>query len=161
MQDLVRRPVADRIKFVRDKLRRALDLKQKESGIYEEVSLESGLAVLVRFFEVLQRVEADLGKYLLCSLELNMRATAGGEHSGRYLTCRVAFRGEDFRERFASLRQAVDEECKREGSPFQEIDSRSGGDIRFKDGAEKGVMGSYYDLKIHVKGSFPPFAIGP
>jgi hypothetical protein len=161
MQDLVRLPVAQRIKFVRDKLRRALELKQKESGIYEEVSLESGLAVLVRFFEVLQSVEADLGKYLLCTLELNMRAVAGGDTSGRHLSCRFAFRGENFRERFAILRQAIEEECKREGSPFHQLEQRVGTDILFKDGAEKGVTGAYFDLKVHIHRTFPPIAFGP
>ncbi|MGE3173941.1 MAG: hypothetical protein AB7O97_15050 [Planctomycetota bacterium] len=159
LQDLAAMPVPDRIKFVRDRLRRALDLKQKESGIYEEVSIESGLAVLVRFFEVLQRAESSMGKYLLCSLDLNMRATPSGSTSGRFLQCRFAFRGDDFRVRFAALRQEIENECQRPDSPFQEIDTRVGGDRPFKDGAEKGIGGAYYDIKIHIKESFDPFTI--
>src|SRR5262245_1036752 len=129
MQDLLALPVPDRIKFVRDKLRRALDLKQKESGIYEEVALESGLAVLVRFFEVLQKAEGSLGKYMLATLELNMTSTPGSGHSGRWLQCRFAIRGDGFRERYSALRSAIEEECQRPGSPFEAIDdTRGGGD---------------------------------
>ncbi len=159
-QDLLAMPVEDRIRFVRDKTRRALELKQKESGIYEEVSLESGLAVLVRYFEVLKRAEPNMGKYLLASLDLNMRSSSGGGHSGRFLQCRFAFRGDDFRERFAALRTVIEEECGRPGSPFEAIDERVGGDVPFRDGAVKGVTGAYYDLKIHIRESFAPFGVG-
>lgn len=160
LAEVQQKPVAERIKFVRDRLRRALELKQKESGIFEEVTLESGLAVVERFFEVLSKTEPNLGRYLLCSLDLSMRAAPSRDISGRYLQCRFAFRGEDFRERFAALKQAVEEECKREDSPFQKIEESIGGDIPFRDGQEKGVTGSYYDLKIHVRESFQPFGVG-
>ncbi len=158
--EVQQRPVHERVKLVRDKLRRALELKQKESGIYEEVSLESGLAVVERFFEVLGRAEPSLGRYLLCSLDLSMRSSPSKDVSGRYLQCRFAFRGEDFRERFAAVKQAVEEECKRDDSPFQKIEESIGGDLPFRDGNEKGVTGSYYDLKIHVRDSFAPFGVG-
>src|SRR5262245_21559900 len=129
MQDLLALSVPERIKFVRDKLRRALDLKQKESGIYEEVALESGLATIVRFFEVLQKAEGSLGKYMLATLELNMRSMSGSGHSGRWLQCRFAIRGDGFRERYSALRSAIEEECQRPGSPFEAIDdTRGGGD---------------------------------
>jgi Tfp pilus assembly PilM family ATPase len=160
LQDLLALPVADRIRFVRDKLRRALDLKQKESGIYEEVSLESGLAVLERFFEVLKRAEPGMGKYLLCSLDLSMRATPSTDVSGRYLQCKFAFRNDSFRECFAALRQAIEQECERPDSPFQKIDERSGEGGSFADYADKQVNGAYYTLKIHIKESFAPFGVG-
>jgi Tfp pilus assembly PilM family ATPase len=160
LADVMAKPVAERIKFIRDRLRRALELKQKESGIYEEVSLESGLAVMERFLEVLHKNEGALGKYLLCTMELSMRATPGRDVSGRYLQCRFAFRGDDFRDRNAALRQMFDDECKREDSPFQKVEESIGGDLPFRDGAEKGVSGSYYDLKLHVRESFQPFGVG-
>ncbi|MEQ1631644.1 MAG: pilus assembly protein PilM [Planctomycetota bacterium] len=159
LAEIQARPVHERVKLVRDKLRRALELKQKESGIYEEVSLESGLAVMERFFEVLGRAEPSLGRYLLCSLDLSMRSAPSRDVSGRYLQVRFAFRGDDFRERFAAVKQAVEEECKREDSPFHKIEESIGGDLPFRDGAEKGVTGSYYDLKIHVRDSFAPFGV--
>jgi len=160
LADVMAKPVAERIKFIRDRLRRALELKQKESGIYEEVSLESGLAVMERFFEVLHKSEGALGKYLLCTLELSMRATPGRDVSGRFLQCRFAFRGDDFRDRNAALRQMFDDECKNPDSPFQKVEESIGGDLPFRDGAEKGVSGSYYDLKLHVRESFQPFGVG-
>jgi hypothetical protein len=53
-----------------------------------------------------------------------------------------------------------DDECKREDSPFQKVEESIGGDLPFRDGAEKGVSGSYYDLKLHVRESFQPFGVG-
>lgn len=160
LAEVQQRPVAERIRFVRDRLRRALELKQKESGIFEEVTLESGLAVIERFFEVLSKAEPNLGRYLLCSLDLSMRSAPNKDTSGRYLQCRFAFRGDDFRERFAAVKQAVEEECQRPDSPFQKIEDSIGGDMPFRDGRDKGVTGSYYDLKIHVRESFQPFGVG-
>lgn len=158
--DVQAKPVHERAKFVRDRLRRALETKQKESGIYEEVSLESGLAVVERFFEVLHKNEGALGKYLMCSLDLSMRASPSRDVSGRFVLARFAFRGDDFRERNAALRQMFEDECKREDSPFQKLEESIGGDLPFRDGAEKGVAGSYYDLKIHVREAFAPFGVG-
>lgn len=158
--DVQAKPVHERAKFVRDRLRRALETKQKESGIYEDVSLESGLAVIERFFEVLHKNEGALGKYLMCSLELSMRASPSRDVSGRFVLARFAFRGDDFRERNAALRQMFEDECKRGDSPFQKLEESIGGDLPFRDGAEKGVAGSYYDLKIHVREAFAPFGVG-
>ncbi len=160
LADLQQKPVAERVKFIRDRLRRALDQKQKESGIYEEVSLESGLAVMERFFGVLSKAEPSLGRYLLCTLDLSMRSAPGRDTSGRYLQCRIAFRGDDFRERFAALRQAVEEECQRDDSPFERIEESIGGDMPFRDGAEKGISGAYFDLKVHIRESFAAFGVG-
>lgn len=159
--DINATPVEGRIVLVRDKLRKAVDAKQTESGIYEDVSLESGLAVIERFFDVLHKNEGALGRYLMCSLELQMKVTSPGRSEcGRFVQCKFAFRGDDFRERNASLRQMFEDECKRPDSPFQSVEESIGGDIPFKDGAEKGVSGSYYDFKVHVRESFDPFQIG-
>jgi Tfp pilus assembly PilM family ATPase len=159
--DLAACPVEDRIALVRNKLRKAVDVKQTESGIYEDVSLESGLAVLERFFDVLHKNEGLLGRYLMCSIDLQMKVTTPGRaECGRYVQCRFAFRGDDFRSRNASLRQIFEDECKNPGSPFQSVEASIGSDIPFKDGAEKGVTGSYYDFKVHVRESFDPFQVG-
>lgn len=159
--DLVASPVEDRILIVRNKLAKAVDVKQADSGIYEDVSLESGLAVIERFFEVLHKNEGALGRYLLCSMELQMKVTSPGRpECGRFVQGRFAFRGEDFRERNAALRQMFVDESKRPDSPFISVEDSIGGDIPFKDGAEKGISGSYYDFKVHVRESFDPFQIG-
>ena len=89
-----------------------------------------------------------------------MRASPSRDVSGRFVLVRFAFRGDDFRERNAALRQMFEDECKREDSPFQKLEESIGGDLPFRDGAEKGVAGSYYDLKIHVRESFAPFGVG-
>ncbi|MCA8968099.1 MAG: hypothetical protein KDC48_24670, partial [Planctomycetes bacterium] len=46
--DVVAAPVQDRVRIVRDRLRDIVNEKQKATGVYEDVSIESGLAVLVR-----------------------------------------------------------------------------------------------------------------
>ena len=85
--------VHKRIAIVRDRLKAVADQKQKESGIYEDVSLESGLAVLVRLSEILISVEPELKPYLVTKLDLQMKAPK------RNLELVIAFRGEDFREK--------------------------------------------------------------
>lgn len=110
--DLVALPVQKRVLFVRDKLAKIAEQKQKESGIYEDVSLESGLAVLVRLSEVLKSIEPQLGRYLMMKLDLNMKAPS------RSLEVVVAFRGDDFRDRVGVLEQAIEAEYDKADSPF-------------------------------------------
>jgi Tfp pilus assembly PilM family ATPase len=149
--DLDGMPVQKRVLFVRDKLAKIAEQKQKESGIYEDVSLESGLAVLVRFAQVLNGIEPQLGRYLMMRLDLNMKAP------NRSLEFVVAFRGDDFREKAAVLEQAFDAECEKGDSPFAKStgrDSKSKEDL-FK--PDPSVRGAYYTIKIGVKPVFEPF----
>jgi hypothetical protein len=156
LQDLVKESVADRLRFVRDKLARVLDRKQQESGIYEDVKLESGLAVLLRFMDVLELGKAEIGKMLLCSLALDMRAEGPGDKSGRSLTINVAFRGDDFRERHAALKGTLEAECKRPESPFLLVEERRSERL-FADSDQTGVKGAYFELILVIKDSFEPF----
>jgi hypothetical protein len=55
------------------------------------------------------------------------------------------------------LRAAIDEECRRPDSPFEKFDERSYREHRFSDSAESGIEGAYFDMKILVKDTFPPF----
>jgi hypothetical protein len=153
LAELAAAPVHKRLQIVRDRLRLVADQKQKESGVYEDVSLESGLAVLVRFSEMLRSVESQLGRYLVLKIDLSMKAP------NRRLEFTVAFRGEDFRDRLNVLQQAIDAEYGKSDSPFEKPKSRdeSAKEERFRDADESGVTGAYYKIVMRVKDVFEPF----
>ena len=147
-------PVHARVGIVRRKLREVAKQKQKESGVYEDVSLESGLSVLVRWAEMLKGVEGQLGRYLVSSIDLDMGA------SKPHLTFTVAFRGEDFRSRMAVLQRAITLESGKPDSPFLPPDNPTPPETMFKPdkNAAQGVQeGAYYDFKMPIKSSFEPF----
>lgn len=140
-----------RLQMVRDRLKKIVEESQKASGIYEDLAVESGLAVLVRFAELLKARENELGRLLIVDFKLNMPVR------NRSLEFTVAFRGSDFRAKQSILRAAIDEECRRPDSPFEKFDERSYREHRFSDSAESGVEGAYFDMKVLVKDSFAPF----
>jgi Tfp pilus assembly PilM family ATPase len=153
--DLAALPVQDRVRFVRDKLRLVADQKQKQSGVYEDVSVESGLAVLVRWAEIMKELEPSLGRFLVTKIDLNMAAP------NRRLTFTIAFRGDDFRSRREALKVALDAELTKDDSPFEKPDPRKGGESekveQFRDTAESGVAGAYYTISLEVKDAFQAF----
>ena len=158
LRDLAVTPVANRVKFFHDKLSKYLIAQQQASGVYEDLSLDSGLAVLVRFFEVVKRAEDQgLGKYLICKYDITMKVTGSGDKSGRALNFTISFRGEDFRERESRLRDAFEAECNQPDSPFLKYDTLATKETLFSDTAETGVKGAYFDVKVIVRESFSPF----
>ncbi|MEO6594156.1 MAG: pilus assembly protein PilM [Planctomycetota bacterium] len=151
--ELIETPEAKRIQLVKDKLSLVADQKQKESGVYEDVSLESGFAVLVRWAGLLKSVEPQLKRYLVTRIDLTMKGN-------RKLDFQVAFRGEDFRERESALVQAIEAEYNKPDSPFERPAARSAGtpEELFKDtGGDSGVIGAYYKFSMPIKGAFEPF----
>jgi Tfp pilus assembly PilM family ATPase len=153
LAELDAKPVHQRLQIVRDRLKSVADAKQKESGIYEDVSIESGLAVLVRWAELIRATEPQLGKFVVTKIDLNMKPP------NRRLEFTIAFRGEEFRSRRESLRNAIDEEIKRPDSPF-EVSAKAEQEkpaALFANSAETGVTGAYYTITMHVKDVFAPF----
>ncbi|MCC7398495.1 MAG: pilus assembly protein PilM [Planctomycetes bacterium] len=142
-------PVARRVQIVRDQLKKVADQKQEDSGVYEDVSLESGLAVMVRFSEVLRSCDAELGRYLLPKISLQM---AGRSPT---LDFTVAFREEGFRSRQTALQRAFERDIGKPDSPFAEV--KSAKEDPFKDVNSGGSPGAYYTFSIGLKDSFPPF----
>ena len=151
--ELVETDVHRRIMLVRDRLKSVADQKQKDSGVYEDISLESGLAVLVRLSEILISVESELKGYLVTRLDLNMEAP------NRKLEMTVAFRGDDFRNKLSVLRGAIDADCGKPDSPFEPLHRNDDGakEELFRDTAESGVSGAYFKVMIRIKDSFKPF----
>lgn len=147
-------PVHERIKLVRDRLRKAVEVKQEQSGIYDDVKLESGFAVLVRWAEMLKRVEPELGRYLVLKVELNMDTKI------RYLEFRIAFRGPDFRDRLGAIDRAMEAEYAMPDSPFVKLKDARANDELFTDSATSGVQGAFYKFRMGIKPVFDPFGPG-
>ncbi len=155
--ELLETPVHKRIALMRGKLKLVADQKQKESGIYEDVSLESGYAVLVRFAEVMQRIEKQIGRYLLTKLALNMKGP------NRTLMFNIVFRGSDFRARKGILESEFNAEFQRPDSPFEEPTNRRQDAYKetlFRDTNETGVEGAYFTVTLRIKEQFDPFGLG-
>jgi Tfp pilus assembly PilM family ATPase len=143
-----------RIQLVRDKLRAVANQKQKESGVYEDVSIESGLAVLVRWAEMMKGSESQLGRFLVTKIDLSMKGP------NRRLEFTVAFRGDDFRSRRDTLQAAIEAELKRPDTPFEvRKGEAAANETPFKDpkDAQSGIPGAYYKVVMQIKDVFPPF----
>ncbi len=151
LADVVAAPVHERVGIVRRQMREVARQKQKETGVYEDVSIESGLSVLVRWAEMLKGIEPQLGRYLVPSLELSMKPKS------RKLQFRVAFRGEDFRSRMSILQSAIAKEVARPDSPFTQSKEPTPPERLFADRSETGVTGAYFEFTIPIKDSFQPF----
>lgn len=153
--ELKRTPVANRVRLIRDKLRTVAAQKQKASGVYEDVALESGLAVLVRWSEVLKSIEPELGRYLVASLDLDMK--------GRKLTFSMALRGDDFRARQSGVERAFQLEIDKPDSPFRrpEVAGQesqfAGTATPFTDYKDRQVAGAHIVFVLDIKESFQPF----
>ena len=125
--------------------------KQKESGIYEDVSLESGLAVLVRWAELMRAVEPSLKGMLIMKIDLNMKSP------NRRLDFRVAFRGNDFRDKWALLQRAIEADMEKPDSPFEKQKRAEAGNDEKLFSDNDVVPGAYYDFSLRVKDTFEPF----
>lgn len=144
-------PVSRRVRIVRDKLKKVAEQKQKESGVYEDVVLESGLAVLVRWAEVLKSIEPELGRYLVASIDLDMKT--------RKLVFAAAFRGEDFRARKSIVERAFAVDMGKPDSPFTAPaqGAFTGVETPFADYSEKNIAGAHVMFTLEIKEVFQPF----
>ena len=155
VEELAEAPVHRRLRIIRDKLKKVAKDKQKESGVYDDISLESGLAVLVRWAEVMKSIEPELGRYLVGDLNLNMNSGS----KGGSLKFIVAFRGDDFRLRKSVIESAFKREWGKPDSPFMEPEKvgSTAPEKGFSDIEEKGIPGAYYTFTIRIRPSFQPF----
>jgi len=107
--------------------------------------------VLVRWAEVMKSIEPELGRYLVPSLDLDMKA-------GK-LVFTAAFRGDEFRSRKSTVESAFKREWGKPDSPFMEPKQKSATapEVPFRDIAEKGISGAYFTFTIPIRESFAPF----
>jgi type IV pilus assembly protein PilM len=155
LADLDGLPVQDRLRFVRDKLRTVAKAKQSQSGVFEDISVESGLAVLSRWSALMKELEPTLGRFLVTRISLNMKSP------NRQLQFVIAFRGDDFRSRHTALKAALDAELAKPDSPFEPPDPKRpplGKEVeQFRDTANSGVAGAFYTVTLPIKDGFESF----
>lgn len=144
-EDLTRKLVAQetflRLPVIRSELEKHLKEQREQTGVYEDLQLPSGVYVLSYFSNVIKQVEDRLGEFLIAELDLNLQSR------GPYLTFKAAFRGSDFRERFAILQEALSSTFSEETSPFMGF-GRAGGEDVFQDPT---VDGAYFQVKLDIK----------
>ena len=138
-------PEISRLDVVQRHLGNYLDKQREATGVFSDLTLESGFAVLVRWAEVLMRLDEGLGRFMVMDMELNLPFN----RNSRWLKFTIALRGPDFRTKHAALVRAFEDECGRPDSPFLGI-ADQGREILFEGG-------SYYSMEIDVKPTYESF----
>jgi type IV pilus assembly protein PilM len=154
IDELVETPTFERLPVIRKAFLDEFTERQQATGIYEDLTLPSGFAVLARFVELIQEIEKELGGFVVSSIDLDMEQGRGGDGS---LSFTIAFRGEDFRAKDLRVRRALEDEFKKPSSPFKDLGgSGRGGASRgervFTDGA-----GAWFDYRIELRAAIDPF----
>lgn len=137
---------------VREALRRHKQEEEEKTGYYADLSLESGFAVLVRMAEVLDKVGSQLGRYLVTDIELALPP----QKDGRYLKVTLAL-GQDFRTKFAAVKDAFVEDAKQPRSPFLNVAEAIPGDVKLYQQLEAGEEGAYMTVRVNIKPSYDVF----
>jgi hypothetical protein len=154
LDDVRKAPVAERVRLIRNKLSEVAKAKQRESGQFEDLTLESGLAVLVRFAELMKSKESELGRFLIHEINLSI-----GTGQSRTLEFTISFRSDattGFRVRANAMKSAIEAEIARPDSPCFKKLVESHEDL-FTDSDTSGVEGVYYKVRIELRDVIPPF----
>ncbi|MCC6669643.1 MAG: pilus assembly protein PilM [Planctomycetes bacterium] len=143
------RPVFERLAVIRGALQNFLTKRREQMGDYKELRLESGYAVVVRATEILDRMRAELGRFLVAEAELKVPA---GDR-GRYLRLVLALRGDDFRDKYQRIERAFRADAALPDSPFAELGKATDEKI-FKNTDEPGA---YMEIRVELKKEIPVF----
>jgi hypothetical protein len=154
--ELARSPQFTQLARVRQALEKYQRAEQEKTGYYADLSLESGLSVLVRMAEVLQRLESQLGRYLLTEIKLELPP----QTDGRYLELTFALR-DDFRAKHAAIKQAFADDARQNDSPFLRVADDMPGNTKGFMHLEAGEEGAYVTVKVMVKPRFDVFQSVP
>lgn len=144
---VVERDTFERLPVIREALDRHLREQREQTGVYEDLQLPSGAYVLSYFADVVKTVESQLGSFLISEINLNLsstRPTMGFE---------IAIRGDDFRQRFTILQDALRATFAEEGSPFLGFSTSRGAtqeDV-FRNGT-----GAWFTASLDIKEEFEP-----
>jgi type IV pilus assembly protein PilM len=125
--------------------------QREKTGDYQGLKLEPGLAVLARMAAILQRLESQLGRYLVTEVEVELPAN----YKNRYLEFTVALR-EDFRAKYNAIKTAFLEDAKLPDSPFVDFVQSQSGEKSFTD-LEANEEGAYLTLRMTIKPTFTVF----
>lgn len=131
-----------RLPTIRSALEKHLQDQQEQTGVFEDLRLPSGVYVLSYFADVIQRIEKQLGSFLIAELDLNMQPRQPS------LQVKIALRGADFRNRVAMLQDAIRATFEDPNSPFQAFGLAGGEDV-FREGD-----GATVTMKIDLKEEF-------
>jgi type IV pilus assembly protein PilM len=131
-----------RLPAIRSALEKHLQDQQEQTGVFEDLRLPSGVYVLSYFADVIQRIEKQLGSFLIAELDLNMQPRQPS------LQVKIALRGEDFRNRVALLQDALRATFEDPNSPFTAFGLAGGEDV-FREGD-----GATVTMKIDLKEEF-------
>jgi hypothetical protein len=131
-----------RLPAIRSALEKHLQDQQEQTGVFEDLRLPSGVYVLSYFADVIQRIEKQLGSFLIAELDLNMQPRQPS------LQVKIALRGEDFRNRVALLQDALRATFEDPNSPFSAFGLAGGEDV-FREGD-----GATVTMKIDLKEEF-------
>ena len=123
--------------------------RRAETGIYSDISVPSGFAVLARFAQVITGVQERLGSFQVTKVDLSMKQTV---KSPATLKFKVSFRDPQFRSKYLMLKQAFESEFARPESPM----------ARFKDDKTSeepysNPDGCWYDFTIELRDRIEPF----
>jgi Tfp pilus assembly PilM family ATPase len=131
-----------RLPAIRSALEKHLQDQQEQTGVFEDLRLPSGVYVLSYFADAVQRIEKQLGSFLIAELDLNMQPRQPS------LQVKIALRGEDFRNRVALLQDALRATFDDPNSPFSGFGLAGGEDV-FREGD-----GATVTMKIDLKEEF-------
>ena len=110
--------------------------------------------MLVRFAEVLKRVESELGRYLVTDIELDISAREGRGGTGGTLSFDIVLRDAgQFRAKDDILQRALERETSNPRSPFKEVNTAKKRYDNFTDGGG----GSVVSYEIILNHNFEPF----
>lgn len=149
-RDVIARPTFERLPLIRERLGKQLTQQQESTGIYESLQLPSGVQVLSAFAEVVKAVERDLGEFLVSEVDLSIPASK----ENKYLQVRVAFRGEDYRQRFTKLQDALQATFGDPNSPFRGFGRERQGSAGEEVFADPATPGAYYWLRLEIRDDF-------
>ncbi|PIE24597.1 MAG: hypothetical protein CSA62_01855 [Planctomycetota bacterium] len=138
-----------RVSTLRSRLRNLKKKLETDTGYFPEVKLESGLAVLQSFAEVIEEADASpsIGRFVVT--EIDLQVGGQGKSPGR-LSFTIGFRGSDFRIQSANF-QSICQQAVKKGGPFQAFREAKGEQL-YSD-----IDGAAFQLQFDIKNPYGVF----
>ena len=147
-EDLLQEDTFGRVGYLRGWLKDRVDELERESGIYSDSKLESGLAVLNRFASVQEGIESELGRYLVSEINLNMPFAASDGR--RSLKVTYVLRNPGMRGKQTVIERAFTADIARPDSPFASYGTTK--ETMIEDGEAQ-----RFEVNLVLRDEFEPF----
>ena len=138
----------ERVATLLSRLRSLKRKLEKDTGYFPEVKLESGLAVLQAFAEIVEKADASpsIGRFVVTEIDMRL-----GERTkpGR-LSFKVGFRGSDFRIQSSNFQSICLQAVEGDG-PFEKFEQKRGEEL-YSD-----IDGASFDLQFDIKNPYGVF----